>query len=183
MKRLFYTFSCTLLCTFCGPYVNEASAQSKEAELRSTTHQERAERRAERLAEYEKFIDSLVLSHIFEFNPQSVQLQPAGPLKLLMNANYTLTIWRGSLDICLPYYIGVVPPYRFVLLNTGSPTLRNYITEQTEHGWKVSFNAALYADSDYSFILDIDPHGNANLTINNPWYNPVQYMGTITQIY
>ena len=87
------------------------------------------------------------------------------------------------MDICLPYYRGVVPPYRFVLLNTGSPTLRNYITEQTEHGWKVSFNAALYADSDYSFILDIDPHGNANLTINNPWYNPVQYMGTITQIY
>ena len=183
MKRLFYTIACTLLCTLCGPYVQEADAQTYESHLRSTTHEERAERRAKRLAEDAKLIDSIVLSHNFEFNPQSVQLQPAGMMKLLSNPNYTLTVWRGSMDICLPYYTGIVPPYRYTLLNTGSPTLNDYVTQQTEHGWKVTFNTYLYASMEYSFVLDIYSHGGATLTINNTWYNPVQYMGTITQIY
>lgn len=183
MKRLFYTIACTLMCTFCGPYVQEAAAQTYESHLRSTTHEERAERRAKRLAEDAKLIDSIILSHNFEFNPQSVQLQPAGMMKLLSNPNYTLTVWRGSMDICLPYYTGIVPPYRYTLLNTGSPSLNDYVTQQTEHGWKVTFNTYLYASMEYSFVLDIYSHGGATLTINNTWYNPVQYMGTITQIY
>lgn len=184
MKRLLYTIACTLLCIFCGPYVQEAAAQTYESDLRHSTHEERAARRAERMAEYAKYIDSLVLSHNFEFNPQSVQLQPAGPLKLLSNANYTVTVWRGSLDVCLPYYTGVVPPYRYVLINTGTPSISDYVTEQTEHGWRVSFKTSLYASaSDYTFVFDIYSHGGANLTINNTWYNPVEYMGTISQIY
>ncbi len=183
MKRLFYTIACTLLCTFCGPYVDDAAAQTYESELRHTTHEERAARRAQRLAEYAKYIDSLVLSHNFEFNPQSVQQQPAGPMNLLSNANYTVTVWRGSLDVCLPYYTGIVPPYRYVLLNTGSPNISDYVTQQTEYGWTVSFKTMLYATQEYTFVFDIHSHGGATLTINNTWYNPVQYMGTITQIY
>ena len=183
MKRLFYTIACTLMCTFCGPYVQEAAAQTYESHLRSTTHEERAERRAKRLAEDAKLIDSIVLSHNFEFNPQSVQLQPAGPLNLLSNANYTVFVWRGSLDICLPYYTGIVPPYRYVLLNTGTPNISDYITTQTDYGWTVSFKATLYATDEYTFLFEIYSHGGATLTITNTWYNPVQYMGTISQIY
>lgn len=183
MKRLFYTIACTLMCTFCGPYVQEAAAQTYESHLRSTTHEERAERRAKRLAEDAKLIDSIVLSHNFEFNPQSVQLQPAGPLNLLSNANYTVFVWRGSLDICLPYYTGIVPPYRYVLLNTGTPNISDYVTTQTDYGWTVSFKATLYATDEYTFLFEIYSHGGANLTITNTWYNPVQYMGTISQIY
>ena len=41
----------------------------------------REKRRAERVANYEKFMDSLVLSRNFQFNPQSMQRQPAGPLR------------------------------------------------------------------------------------------------------
>lgn len=183
MKRLLYTIACTLLCTFCGPYVEDVAAQTYESDLRRTTHEERAARRAERLAEYAKYIDSIVLSHNFEFNPQSVQLQPDGQMNLLSNANFTVTVWRGSLDICLPYYTGIVPPYRYVLLNTGSPRLSDYVTQQTEHGWTVSFKTTLYATYEYTFVFDIYSHGGATLTITNTWYNPVQYMGTITQIY
>lgn len=183
MKRLIYTFVCTIMCTFCGPYVQQVAAQTYESDLQHSTHEERAARRAERLAKYAKYIDSLVLSHNFEFNPQSVQLQPAGPMNLLSNPNYTLTLWRGSMDICVPYYTGIVPPYRYVLLNTGSPSLSDYITQQTDYGWVVSFKTYLYASTEYTFHIDIYSHGGATLTITNTWYNPVQYTGTITQIY
>ena len=41
----------------------------------------------------------------------------------------------------------------------------------------------LYATDEYSFLFEIYSHGGATLTITNTWYNPVQYMGTISQIY
>ena len=49
MKRLVYYIASAFLCSFCGPYVQQAAAQTTEAHLRSTTHEERAERRAERI--------------------------------------------------------------------------------------------------------------------------------------
>ena len=120
------------MCTFCGPCVNEAAAQTSREDLRKMTHEQRAEKRAERLAEFEKYIDSVVLSHNFEFNPQTVQQMPAGSMKFLTNPVYTVTLWRGSLDVCLPYYVGYVPPYHYVLLNTGMPSVSDFVTKQTE---------------------------------------------------
>ena len=183
MKRLVYYIASAFLCSFCGPYVQQAAAQTTEPHLRSTTHEERAERRAERLAEYEKFIDSLVLSHNFEFNAQTVAMDPSIPMRILTNPNYIVTVWRGQMDVCLPYYTGVVPPYRYVLMNTGSPLLSDYIVVQTSYGWNVSFKTTLYAESEYTFDFEIYSHGGATLTISNTWYNPVQYTGTITKIY
>ena len=75
MKRLLFITICTLSCILCGPLAHKAAAQTYASDLHHTTHEERAERRAERLAEYAKQIDSIVLSHNFEFNPQSIQLQ------------------------------------------------------------------------------------------------------------
>ena len=110
MKRLLYFFVCIAICTFCGPYVT-VSAQQKASspmpqsleptphqqahhqELKTLSHQQRIERRAQRVAEYEKLIDSIVLSHNFQFNPQSVQMQPAGTMRFLTNPNYTVSLW------------------------------------------------------------------------------------------
>lgn len=179
-----FLVACTLACTFCGPFVNEAAAQTSREDLRKMTQEQRAERRAERLAEFEKYIDSVVLSHNFEFNPQTVQQMPAGSMKFLTNPVYTVTLWRGSLDVCLPYYVGYVPPYHYVLLNTGMPSVSDFVTNQTEEGWVVSFKTYLYASIEYTFTFDINSrHGSATLTISNTWYNPVQYTGTITRIY
>lgn len=183
MKRLVYYIACTLMCSFCGPYVHDVAAQTHQAHLQSTTHEERAARRAERLAEYEKFIDSLVLSHNFEFNPQTVEMTPTIPMRILTNPNYLVTVWRGELDVCLPYYTGVVPPYRYVLMNTGTPSLYDFLVVQTSYGWKVSFKTTLYAEMDYTFNFEIYSHGGATLTISNDYYNPVQYTGTISKIY
>ena len=183
MKRLLFITICTLSCILCGPYAQKSAAQTHSSDLHRTTHEERVARRAERLADYAKHIDSIVLSHNFEFNPQSIQQMPAGPLKLLSNINYTVIVWRSSLDVRLPYYAGIVPPYRYVLLNTGTPNISDYVTTQTDDGWTVSFKTTLYATDEYTFLFEIYSHGGATLTITNTWYNPVQYMGTISQIY
>ena len=183
MKRLLFITICTLSCILCGPYAQKSAAQTHSSDLHRISHEERAARRAERLADYAKHIDSIVLSHNFEFNPQSIQQMPAGPLKLLSNINYTVIVWRGSLDVCLPYYAGIVPPYRYVLLNTGTPSISDYVTTQTDDGWTVSFKTTLYATDEYTFLFEIYSHGGATLTISNTWYNQVQYMGTISQIY
>lgn len=183
MKRLLYTIACTLVCTFCGPYVHDAVAQSPEAEQRHLSHEERIARRAERLAALSAEIDSLVLSHNFEFNPQSVQVQPAGQMHMFANANFVTTLWRGTLDICLPYYAGMMPPYRYVVINQVVPYLRDYLTVQTHDGWNVSFKATLNDGNDYTFLYNIYSHGGATLTISNTWYSPVQYTGTITKVY
>ena len=183
MKRLYIFIVCLITCTFCGPYVNKACAQNKQHEYHNLTHEERAERRAARLAEEERILDSIVIAHNFEFNPQTMQQLPAGPLFFLSNVNYTFAIWRGTMDICLPYIAGITPPYRRILLNTGTNNLQNYKTVQTDNGWLVSFSAVLYAEINYTFTLEINEHSGATLTISNDWYNDVQYTGTISQVY
>ena len=184
MKRLLFILMCTTVCTFCGPYTFEAIAQQAPSEAAKLSHEERAARRAERLAEFERTIDSVVMSHNFQFNPQSVEMLPAGSTQFLMNPNYMVTVLRGSVDGCLPYYTGYTPPYRYVLLNTGSPSLTDFVTQQTEDGWVVTFKCYLYASTQYTFHFDINKrYGGATLTITNPWYNAVQYSGTITKVY
>ncbi|MBR2007228.1 MAG: DUF4251 domain-containing protein [Alistipes sp.] len=183
MKRLPFIFVCILCCTYCGPNVQQATAQTNQ-HYTHLTHEQRVERRAERMAEYEKFIDSLVQSRNFEFNPQTVQQLPAGGTTLLSNPTYTVTLWRGSVDVCLPYYVGYVPPYRYVLINTVTPNVTDYQIHQTSEGWSVVFKCPLYATGDYTFTFDINSRlGGATLTISYPWYSPVQYTGTLSKIY
>lgn len=184
MKRLLFIFVCIIVCSYCGPCTLRAYSQQPPMELTRLTPEQRAARRAEKIAEFEKAIDSIVLSHNFQFNPQSVEMLPAGNTQFLTNPNYMVTVLRGSVDVCLPYYMGYTPPYRYVLLNAGAPSLSDYITQQTEDGWMVSFKCYLYATTQYTFHFDINKrYGGATLTITNPWYNAVQYSGTITKVY
>ena len=104
MKRLLFILMSIVVCTFCGPYVSEAYAQQAPLEPAKLSHEQRIARRAARLAEFERTIDSIVMSHNFQFNPQSVQMLPAGSTQFLMNPNYMVTLLRGSVDVCLPYW-------------------------------------------------------------------------------
>lgn len=183
MRRLSIFIVCITLCTFCGPCVHRTAAQSKQHEYEHSTHEERVERRAARLAEEKRIVDSLIVAHNFEFNPQTMQQMPAGQMFFLSNVNYTFTIWRGAMEICLPYIAGITPPYRRTMLNTSTKNMQNYKTVQTDNGWIVSFNAVLYAEIDYTFTLEVTDYGDATLTISNNWYNDVQYTGTISQVY
>lgn len=152
-------------------------------DTREQRHKEREQRRAERLAAYERFMDSIVLARNFKFVPTSVQQEPAGSTRLLSNPNYELSVWGSEVDVCLPYIKGVTPPYYYVLLNYTLPSVSRYLTEQTHDGWNVSFSSSLFSATEYNFTLDIySSSGTATLTIASTWYPDVQYNGSIISI-
>lgn len=169
-----------LLCAAAATVIGQKKMLSPKEERREV----REKRRADRIASYEKTMDSLVLSRHFEFNPQTMQRQPAGPLRQLMNPQFSIGIWDGTADICIPYIKGYVPPYYVTMINYTVSELQGYTTEQTNEGWMVTFSSSLFSASTYTFTFEIFTRtGGANLTITNPWYNPVQYTGTISQLY
>ena len=91
-------------------------------------------------------------------------------------------MWDGTADITLPYIKGYVPPYYVTIINYTVSDLQGYITEQTHEGWMVTFSTSLFSASTYTFTFEIFSRtGGATLT--NPWYNPVQYTGSISQLY
>ena len=158
--------------------------QKKELSPKEERREQREKRRAQRLADYEKMIDSLVLSRNFQFNPSSMQRQPAGPMRQLMNPEFEVGIWDTTADICLPYIKGYVPPYYVTVINYTVPNLEHFTTEQTHEGWLLSFQTSLFSASTYTFTFEIySKTGGAVLTISNPWYDNVEYWGTISQLY
>lgn len=163
---------------------SELSHSDYRAELRNERREARQQRRAQRIAEYTRYIDSLVLSRNFQFNPQTMQQQPAGPMQIISNPNFDLALWDTTVDICLPYIKGYTPPYYYTVLNYTIPDVADLVLEQTAHGWNISFNSSLYSASTYTFSLEIiSANGGGTLTISSPWYNSVQYSGTLTALY
>ena len=157
-----------------------AATKSIKAEQREERHKQREARRAERLAEYERFVDSIVLARNFKFIPQNIQQEPAGSVRLLDNPNFELSVWGDEVDICLPYIKGVTPPYYYVMFNYTLPSVSRYVTEQTRDGWLVTFTTSLFSATDYQFSLAIySSSGTATLTISSPWYPDVEYDGSI----
>lgn len=180
-KKLLIFFAAIALCAL-GVMV---TAQSKATlSAKQERREVREKRRADRQAAFEQMIDSIVLSHTFQFNPQTMQQQPAGSSKMLSNPNFNVGYWDGTIDVFIPYIKGYVPPYHTVILNYTLPSVENYVTEQTNDGWRVTFNSSLFSGSTYTFVLEISSRfGGATLTLKNPWYNDVQYYGTISKLY
>lgn len=184
MKRTVLFLAALLLCAVSVLTTLTVTGQKKVLTPREERREEREKRREERIAEFERNIDSLVLARSFQFNPQSMQRQPAGPMRQIMNAAFNVTIWDGAADICLPYIKGYVPPYYLTIINYTVSDLQGYTTEQTHEGWMVTFSTSLFSASTYTFTFEIFSRtGGANLTISNPWYNSVEYMGSISEVY
>ena len=184
MKRIIAWMAVAAVVVSVVAVTAQSQTQSERKEARDERHEERVKRRAERLAAFEKHIDSIVLSRNFQFNPSTMQRQPAGPMRQLVNPNFTVQVWDGTVDVCLPYIKGYVPPYYYTVINYVLPSVDGYRAEQTNDGWIVTFSSSLFSANDYTFTFDIySSSGGANLTISSVWYNPVQYTGTITQVY
>ena len=180
MKKTVIIVVGLLLCAAAVTVIGQKKVLSPKEERREV----REKRRAERIADFEKTMDSVILSRNFQFNPSSMQRQPAGPVRQLINPNFTVGFWDGTVDVCLPYIKGYVPPYYYTVLNYVLPSVEGYRAEQTNEGWIVTFSTTLFSANDYTFTFDIySSSGGANLTISSVWYNPVQYSGTITQVY
>ena len=180
MKRSVIFITCLLLCAAAVTVIGQKKVLSPKEERREV----REKRRAERIANFEKMMDSTILSHNFQFNPQTMQQQPAGPMRQIMNPEFNVGIWGETADICLPYIKGFTPPYQVTVLNYTVSNLQHFVTEQTHEGWMVTFTTSLFSGSDYTFTFEIFSRtGGATLTITNPWYNAVQYQGSISQLY
>lgn len=181
MKKITLFLTLLLICA-----VGFAVIGKKNSSLNPTQEPReiREQRRAARQAAMEKKIDSIVLAKAFQFRPNTMQQDPAGRMQMLSNANFEVGIWNGTADIFLPYIKGVVPPYRHTIINYTVGGLNNYTTEQTDNGWRVSFDTSLFSASSYTFIFEINAKfGTTTLLLKNQWYNTVQYSGTITQYY
>lgn len=169
-----------LLCAAAVTVIGQKKVLSPKEERREV----REQRRADRIAAYEKTMDSIVLSRNFQFNPTTMQRQPAGPVRQILNPAFNVGVWDGTIDICLPYIKGYVPPYYVTVLNYTVSNVQGYTTEQTQEGWMVTFSTSLFSASTYTFTFEIFSRtGGATLTIANPMYNTVQYSGTISQLY
>ncbi len=179
-KNLFFALLMILVCAVGYGVIGTTKAPlSPKQENREV----RQQRRAARQAAYEKEVDSLVMSRTFQFKPTTMQQElSTGPMKTLSNPNFEVGIWNGSVDVFLPYIKGYVPPYHYTILNYTLPTINNYTSEQTDGGWRVSFETSMFSAGTYTFIFEISSrYGTTTLTIKNPWYNTVQYSGSITQ--
>ena len=98
-------------------YTQATSKTSAErAQQREQRHIEREKRRAQRQAEYEKYIDSIVLVRNFQFSPQSMQQQPAGPMRLLNNPNFGVQVW-GSENLLYFQHVQQIPGRIQYILN------------------------------------------------------------------
>ena len=73
MKKTVIIVVGLLLCAAAVTVIGQKKVLSPKEERREV----REKRRAERIANYEKFMDSLVLSRNFQFNPTTFQRQPA----------------------------------------------------------------------------------------------------------
>ena len=135
-RKLLIIFMLVLFGVMCAvAYTQSAKGSSGDSDTvdsrqmeREERHREREERRAQRLAEYERYIDSLVLSRQFQFIPQDIEQQPAGSVRQLNNPNFQLAVWGSEVDVCLPYIKGVTPPYYYVILNYTLPSVSHYLT-------------------------------------------------------
>ncbi len=180
MKKFLYIALGALLCAGVYTVIGQKKTLSPKEERREV----REKRRAERIAEYERFNDSLVMSRNFQFNPQTMQQLPAGSMRQVLNPAFNVGVWDATVDVCLPYIKGFVPPYYATVLNYTVPSVQGYTAEQTHEGWLVTFTSPLFSASTYTFTFEIYTRtGGATLTIANPLYNSVQYSGTISQLY
>jgi hypothetical protein len=149
----------------------------------TAAHQQRVERRAARLAAYERHIDSLITSNNYRFIPETMQQLPGGMMRNLNSAFYEVTVMPDGVDVFIPFLKGYVPPYYPVVFNYVLPQVSGYTAEQTNNGWNVTFSTTLFSSTDYTFNLEIYTHyGGAMLTISSPFYNSVQYTGNILGI-
>lgn len=161
-------------------FVNADSDTSPE---RKANQEARQQRRAERLAAYERHIDSIVLSHNFKFVPQTMQQLPAGMMRNLQNPSYEIIVWDNAVDVCIPFLKGYTPPYYPVVFNYVLPNVMGYTAEQTNDGWQVTFESTMFSTTNYTFTFEIYSHyGGAMLTISSPFYNSVQYTGNVMGI-
>ncbi len=184
-RSVIIVMMCALLATMLFAISGDAQGDNQQAEAidREAKREARREKRVQRLAAYDRHLDSLVNTNHFRFVPQTMQQLPAGMMRNLANPCYELVVMGSEVDVCLPFLKGYTPPYYPVLFNYVLTSVRGYNIEEVSDGWHITFQSTMYSSTDYTFSLEIYSHyGGAMLTLSSPFYNSVQYSGNIMGI-
>lgn len=182
MKRTLIITASIAILTILGFAIVEAQGDTsnERQQERQQKHEARQKQRAERMAQYEHYVDSLVTSHNYRFVPETMQQLPGGMMRNLQNPNYEIIVWDSAVDVCMPFLKGYTPPYYFVVFNYVLSSVQGYSVEKTAEGWHVEFQSPMFSSTTYTFSLEIySRYGGATLTISSPFYNSVQYTGNI----
>ena len=143
-------------------------------------HMQRVEKREARRAEYEKYIDSLIISGSYQFDPSSFQLMPAGMMHNIYNPVYELEIYPSYIDVYLPFFTGITPPYALRTINYVTYDKQKYTAVQTDNGWTITFSSNLYSPNTYKFKFEVYVvSGQAVLNITNNFGVGTIYYGSI----
>ncbi len=182
MRRSTLILSLLFVGAICYTVIGDKTTENPNP--KSERREVRENRRAERQAQMEQEIDSIMIAKAYVFRPSSIQREPAGRMNMLSNPNFEIRVWDGAADVFIPYISGVVPPYKHTIINYTLPFLSNYVAVQTENGWEVTFTSSLFSASTYTFKFEVNAKfGTSTLTLSNTWNNDVTYSGIITRIY
>ncbi len=168
MKKLILLVA--LICVTTGAWAQETHAQR---------HAERVEEREAREAAYKKYVDSLILSHDYEFLPQTLQMETAGPqITLRQTGLYYIDVYPDRIEIQIPTIKGYSFPYRLAPLKFDALYPQNYTAVQEENGWNIKFSANAFDGNTYTFDLFVNyAGGEVSLRLSTPSYNTVNYTG------
>lgn len=191
MKKEVLTLVMLLLCTATwAQSKNQTTGQGNDetpsAVIRSDNgkHLERVQKRDARHAESVKFVDSLVLTRDFSFDPTSFQREPAGNMRMIYNPIFKLGIYPDFTDIHLPYSKGITPPYYIGIFNYTISYIEGYTAIQGDNMWTISFATTLFSANNYMFSLKIySSTREAVLSITSDLYGTTTYNGTIMPHY
>lgn len=173
------------MCSYVGfaqqsPEQLRKQAEQHRSQARIAEHQAREKTRELRTAAFAKHIDSLVLTHSYSFIPNTFQMQPAGMPRMIVNPNFRIGVYTDFIDLYLPYFKGITPPYYITVLNYTIVNPQNYLAVQTNEGWTISFNTNLFSVNTYTFTFNIyATTGEAVLNISSDLYNTVTYNGSL----
>ena len=177
MKNVFIIIAVALTLNVAA---QEKTPEPLQKEQLESKQMERVERREARRAAYVKYIDSLVLSGNFQFDPSQFQLMPAGMMHNIYNPVYELEIYPSYIDIYLPFFMGITPPYSLRVLNYVTYDKQKYTAVKTDNGWTVTFSSNLYSPRTYQFKLEVYVvSGQAVLYVTNDFAVSTVYYGSI----
>ena len=103
MKKTVIIVVSVLLCAVCATVIGQKKILSPKEERREV----REKRRADRIASFEKTMDSVILSRNFQFNPQTMQRQPAGPMRQIINPAFNVGVSVSYTHLTLPTILRV----------------------------------------------------------------------------
>lgn len=171
---------CSLALFAQQPGATPAATTTGQKDSREVKREEREKEREAKSAAFERSIDSMVMAHNFTFLPSSFQMEPAGNMRQISNPNFRMGVYPDYVDIMLPYYRGMTPPYVITVLNYTVSNPDKLLYMQTDHGWEISFETNLYSSYKYTFRFTIyKKTGETELSIDSDFLNEVTYSGTI----